>query len=253
MTTLELNQKAEIDPSIDAALDRAFLDAIKQTENQVVVDARMGWLRLPNAFKVRLLCSPGAAVERIMSDRGRPAESYLDVQSATSSVIERRESEIRRYRIRYGVEIQNPRNYDLVVVTDEMPQEKVGRTIIDMQRRRERYPLVIAAPSRFFPTSPLEEALESIDRKGLGKRPVVAAIKDEFFVIGNHGELFSAMKRGDSELCAEVTYLEDEYVGNGLETAGAFVRRRVSEELLTRWETVTGSRYRHRPQTVADY
>lgn len=129
MTTLDFNRQAEIDPAIDAILDKEF-SVLVQSNNSIVIDSRIGWLRLPASFKVRLTCDPLTAAKRIFADRSRTAESYLDIDDAVKQINARQQSEVRRYKERYHVDITDEKNYNLWIKTDDMSVDDVSNKII---------------------------------------------------------------------------------------------------------------------------
>ncbi|MEO1083364.1 MAG: cytidylate kinase family protein, partial [Acidobacteriota bacterium] len=119
MTTLELNLFAEKNPEIDREID-GFTQALDRSDDSFVIDSRLAWNFLGRAFKVNLLVDHGVAVERIMGDRRRgTTEAYGSRQEGIEEVAARRASERRRFLEKYGVDVENPRNFDLIVDTTQ--------------------------------------------------------------------------------------------------------------------------------------
>lgn len=137
LTTLELNKKAETDPSIDKMVDSCFADLAK-TDKNLVVDSRMAWHFLPSAFKIRLKCSPDEAVRRVKKDVSRIGEgSYETDADILAGLTARKASEQARFLQYYNVDILRPENYTLVIdtsiATPEMVAEHVLARIADWQ------------------------------------------------------------------------------------------------------------------------
>src|SRR4051812_7513389 len=99
-----------------------------------------------------------------LADGSRSAESYIDLSEALSQISSRQEAEIRRYRIRYGVNVADPRNYDLLIRTDDLSIEQVGEAILSNWEKQEARPQVITSPMGMHPTkqSDVQELESSI-------------------------------------------------------------------------------------------
>lgn len=121
ITTLELNKLAETDKSIDDEIDGAFAK-LAETKTNLIVDSRMAWHFLPNAFKIKLEVNPVLAAERIIA-ADRKHEKYGDFDSTLRGLKDRKASERERFLKYYGVDIEDQENYDLVIeTTDVTPQ-----------------------------------------------------------------------------------------------------------------------------------
>ena len=64
ITTLELNKRAETDPSIDEKIDSVF-KSLEDTPVNLIVDSRMAWNFLPQSFKLKLEVNPLASAQRV--------------------------------------------------------------------------------------------------------------------------------------------------------------------------------------------
>jgi cytidylate kinase len=125
LTILELNQLEEADPTIDREID-SFFASLREKSGDVVVDSRMAWHFLPESFKVRLTVDPQIAAARIKGDSGRVSEAASSSLQETWDLMRaRRESEKKRFREFYGVDIEDNRNFDLVVDTSALSPDSV--------------------------------------------------------------------------------------------------------------------------------
>ncbi len=129
VTTLELNRMAEVDPTIDDEIDGAFR-ALASAAEPLVVDSRLAWHFLPDAYKVHLVVDPQVAAERILHRPGTHAEHYDTLAQAVSGMAGRVESERRRFLQVYGIDIFRLRNYDLVVDTTEASPDQVADRVL---------------------------------------------------------------------------------------------------------------------------
>lgn len=133
----ELSKIAETDPSVDIALDDRNREMGK--ESDIVVDSRLGFYFIPDAFKVSLELESTAAAARILKDAEVNPNRYKEtndkfdgVESIALSIEERLASERKRYKELYGIENhRDPKNYDLVINTATIPLESVAQKIVD--------------------------------------------------------------------------------------------------------------------------
>jgi cytidylate kinase len=130
ITTLELNQRAETDPSIDEEIDSIF-KSLKDNPEPYIVDSRMAWHFLPDSFKVKLVVDIETAARRVMGDATRTKEKYATVEDAISALKARRDSEILRFKKYYNVDLNNLKNYDLVVDTTSATPEEIKNQILE--------------------------------------------------------------------------------------------------------------------------
>ncbi|MBU1118656.1 cytidylate kinase family protein [Patescibacteria group bacterium] len=119
---LGLNVLAEKDTSIDTELDERMIETAKNN-NTIILESRLiGYFckqkNIP-AFKIWLTADQEIRVNRLKKD-GRLSER----------VIEREESEKKRYKERYNIDIDDVSVYDLVVdASDKLPGEIVSDII----------------------------------------------------------------------------------------------------------------------------
>lgn len=137
ISLVELNKLSETDMSIDKKLDNNNLQ-IGTMEN-IVLDSRLGFHFIPDAFKVFLELDGETASERILADKkNNPNRSKEDSGSFDSkeSIIEsintRHQSERKRYKDLYNIEdVTSPDNFDLVINTKNNSLEEVCKIITD--------------------------------------------------------------------------------------------------------------------------
>lgn len=127
ITTLELNRQADIDPSIDQKIDSVFA-SLEDREDMLIVDSRMAWHFMPHSFKICMTADPYVAAARIWHEQ-RAGEGYATIDECYQALIARRESERARFFRTYGVRLEDPKNYDLVVDTTERTQDETARFV----------------------------------------------------------------------------------------------------------------------------
>lgn len=129
LDTLEMNRRADTDPSIDQRIDGIFIDLGKDP-NGYIVDSRMAWFFLPGSFKVYLQTDVVVAAERIINDPHRKSEEYATKEEAIAKILARKQSENARFLAKYGADCANLHNFDLVVDTTHRSPEHVAALIL---------------------------------------------------------------------------------------------------------------------------
>lgn len=119
----ELNKMAETQKEIDYKVDH-FLQGLNVQPGDYVLDSRMAWHFVKGAFKIRLTVKPEVAVDRVFSDDAEMREKYKSLEEAKNEIRARRDSEIKRYRDLYDVDIGDPENFDLLIDTSEKSLEE---------------------------------------------------------------------------------------------------------------------------------
>lgn len=129
LDTLEMNRRADTDPSIDQRIDGIFVDLGKDPHGYVV-DSRMAWFFLPGSFKVYLQADVAVAAERILRDPHRKSEEYTSKEEAIRKILARKQSENDRFLLKYGADSTNLHNFDLVLNTTRRSPEQVAALIL---------------------------------------------------------------------------------------------------------------------------
>lgn len=130
LDTLEMNRRADTDPSIDERIDGIFV-ALGKDPKGYIVDSRMAWFFLPNSFKVFLQTDVHLAVQRILKDPDRNSEQYGSEEEAVQKILARKASENARFLAKYGADCSNLDNFDLVIDTADRSQQVVADLIYE--------------------------------------------------------------------------------------------------------------------------
>lgn len=135
LTIDEVNNLAKSDHTLEFALD----DWLKeQGQNLVpgVYDGLMAWHFLPQSFKLQLTVNPQIAADRIFTSRknssDRPDEpDYQSPANTQATIVARHQANRDRLQKLYGVDIDNPANFDLVVNTSDKTPEEILQIILN--------------------------------------------------------------------------------------------------------------------------
>jgi predicted cytidylate kinase len=136
MTMKEFSERAESDPQIDTEIDMRLKEFMQSNDNYVV-DSRLGWFWEPRAYKVFLTLDDTVAARRILQDlesnqlraAGEHAQSYEDI---LMKIRTRLASEKTRFQKFYGIENNHdPKHFDLVVDTGNLTPNEVVQKVLD--------------------------------------------------------------------------------------------------------------------------
>jgi cytidylate kinase len=127
--TLEMNRRADIDPSIDERIDGIFV-ALGNDPKGYVIDSRMAWYFLPQSFKIYLQTDVAIAAQRIIHDPLRDSEQYASQEEAVQKILARKASENARFLSKYGADCTNMNNFDLIIDTSARSREEVAEMVL---------------------------------------------------------------------------------------------------------------------------
>lgn len=123
----QFGQMAEKDHSIDRVLDQRTI-AIAQQGN-LILEGRLAGVMMYNhnipAYKVWIDAKEEVRAERIAKRDG------AEIQDALQQIIEREQSERKRYEDIYGIKFDDKDIYDLVIDSSNLSPEEIVKTILD--------------------------------------------------------------------------------------------------------------------------
>jgi len=134
--TLEMNRRADVDPSIDERIDGIFV-SLGEDPKGYVVDSRMAWFFLPKSFKVYLQTDVAIAAQRIIHDPLRDSEQYMSQEEAVQKILARKASENARFLLKYDADCTNLDNFDIVIDTSKRTREEVAAIILEGAQAKE--------------------------------------------------------------------------------------------------------------------
>lgn len=127
----EINKEAEVNSKLDYEVDM-YLKGLSWRDN-LVIDSRLAWHFIENSIKIYLYTDLETAIDRISKSDRTTEGNIKNKQELMKNLTERRKSEIKRFKRIYGIDIEDKRNYDLVIDTDKLEPldvvERVARYI----------------------------------------------------------------------------------------------------------------------------
>ncbi len=151
-------KRNEIDKLVDEEMRKKGeqINSQERPNDVYIIDSRLAWHNIPTSYAVRLTIDEKIAGERAFKDETRGREDrYETAEEATEKTRERKLGEIKRYKERYGVDLSNPENYDLIVDTAYSNTDELADIIIEGEeayREGEDYPKMWASPATFIGT-----------------------------------------------------------------------------------------------------
>jgi len=119
---------AEEDETIDRELDQRML-AIARANEDIVLEGRLAGIMLKAngvpVLAVWITAPEDVRVKRVVGREGKPEEEVL------REMRRRENSERKRYRAYYGVDIADTSPYDLCIDSNELSAEKIAGLIAD--------------------------------------------------------------------------------------------------------------------------
>lgn len=139
ITLMEFNRRAASNHALDFGIDEA-LRALR-TDNDLVIDSRLGFYWIPESFKVYLELDIDVAAARIFKDavnnqgRTTEAETAHSLSDVQKQVQARLNTEVRRFQQLYSVNPYDTSHFDLIVNTSRHSPETVALTIFDTYKK----------------------------------------------------------------------------------------------------------------------
>lgn len=138
MTIDEYNAFGETNPSTDNDVD-AYQTKLGESGESFIIDGRVSWHFIPRALKVFLSVDPDEGARRVFgANRADRADevAWATQEEVKAAVAKRMASDDKRYKMYYGIDFLDPKNYDLVVDTTSMRPEKVVEEILATREQR---------------------------------------------------------------------------------------------------------------------
>ncbi len=151
MGVAEFNIYMETHPEIDREIDDGLVK-LSTVDELMIIDSRLAWHFTEGTFKVYLSTDIVTSALRIMH-ANRKDEHKGTLQETIDCTRTRRESEKKRYKEQYGVDIKDLLNYDLIVDTTEANPDQVADCIISAFERwlaDRSYKSAFLAPERIY-------------------------------------------------------------------------------------------------------
>lgn len=129
VSVVELNKLAETDATIDKYVDD-YQAALNDSQENIVLDSRLGWYFVPNSFKVFVSVDIAKAAKHIFNATGRTAEEYNTIEETRAAILQRQEYERSRYYVKYNADLRQMSNYNLIVDSTNATPKQIAHEIL---------------------------------------------------------------------------------------------------------------------------
>ena len=130
LSVTEFNEYVKEHPEIDNQIEKSARNAADEND-ELVIDARLGWFAVPESFKVYLTVDINEAARRAFNDLKRKnSESFKTLEEQKADLEKRFKLENERYFNLYGVHKESKENYDYILYTTNITREEVAEKII---------------------------------------------------------------------------------------------------------------------------
>ena len=191
MDIAAFNVYAETHPETDHEIDDGLV-RLSDDPRDLIIDSRMAWHFTRGTFRVYMTTEPEISAARIMAAK-RDTEQFGTLEETAAQITRRRESEKKRYRELYNVDLTDYNNYTLIIDTSYASPAAVAEMILDRLAAWQSEPA-----ARFCELCPAR-ILVSGDTEESGD-PVVFSENNRFYLLSG-----AAVVR--EKLCLGETYV----------------------------------------------
>jgi len=257
VTTLELNKISQTDRSIDDEID-SYVVELGKTQDRLILDSRLAWHFIPEAFKVFLAVDPVVGAERVFH-ASRNDEHNPSLDETLDNNLKRQAIEDQRFQKLYNVNFRKYGNYDLIIDTSFTTPEAIAGKVKDCFEKwlnHQVFASLWITPKKLLPTIPVK------DLSGTGAEPAKTSFEETqaidvfvcngfIYIRDGHQRTLAAHKAGLDLIPAKILTEEpyDELNG-GLRASN--VANEVSLAMLHDWEEILGFKYTLYPGSFRD-
>ena len=129
LTVGEYSILGETDVTVDKEIDDYVVDLSKKNDD-FIIDSRMAWHFIPNSIKIYLKVDREVGAQRVYenlqekNDRNE-VRNNLTPEQLMNKMLERKNSDSKRYLMYYGTDIHDLKNYDFVLDTSNLNRDQV--------------------------------------------------------------------------------------------------------------------------------
>ena len=213
-----------IDELIDGNIEELGKEINKEKrENKIwIIDSRLAFHNIPKSFSVRLICDPKIAGERTF--KRVETEKYNSIEEATKAREKRRTGEQERYLKRYGVDLEDENNYNLVIDTSYANPKDIAETIINCLEKEQNngyYGKKWVSPKTLLPlqqeretVNELDNIIASIRENGYSPESKIEIVEvdGKKYIIEGHHRNFASAYLGKTLVPIDVLGKDDEEV-----------------------------------------
>lgn len=225
--------RKEIDLNIDSYIAQKGKDVSEtlKPDEIYIFDSRLAFSNIPDSFSIRLTVDEKVAGERVFNDSQRGEEDqYESVEEAIASTKSRKEGEVERYKMRYGVDLTDENNYDLVIDTSMANPNDTVEVItksFELKKQGKEFSKKWRNPKWFLPLQDIlstagtggagldiEQFAEMLEKNGYDYNCPIETIQVDgyYYIIEGHHRNFAMSFMGKTLLPYDVIATDDELI-----------------------------------------
>ncbi len=142
LTLAEYNKLGEDDPSTDLEVDN-YQKELGQTQDNFIIEGRTSWYFIPQSFKIYLDVDKNVGAERVFShlqkdkNNNRNEDINLNsIKAVKESMAKRLDSDKKRYKKYFGIDVYNKDNYDFYLDTSHLSIQEVFDQLLAVIEKR---------------------------------------------------------------------------------------------------------------------
>jgi cytidylate kinase len=133
LTLVEYLKSGETNPDVDKEVDE-YMYQLSQKNNNCVIEGRTAFHIIPHSLKIYLKVDLTEGAERVYNqlqeeDSRNEIKNEVTLEKVISKIKERRETDNKRYKMYYGIDIRDENNYDFILDTTQLSREEVFKKI----------------------------------------------------------------------------------------------------------------------------
>ncbi|MEI7452351.1 MAG: cytidylate kinase family protein [Candidatus Falkowbacteria bacterium] len=136
LTLAEYNKLGETNPETDKFVDD-YQKELGQTQDNFIIEGRTSWYLIPNSLKIYIDVDPKVGAKRIFDElqenaKDRNEDKNLSTwEDVLASNSRRLTSDKKRYQQYYNIDVNDHKNYDLIIDTSELSKKEALKKIYD--------------------------------------------------------------------------------------------------------------------------
>jgi len=142
LTLAEYNKIGEDDPTTDLEVDN-YQKQLGQTQDNFIIEGRTSWYFIPQSFKIYLDVNENIGAERVFfhlknnKNNNRNEDINLNsIEAVKESMAKRLESDKKRYKKYFGIDVYNKDNYDFCLDTSHLSIQEVFNQLLNVIKKR---------------------------------------------------------------------------------------------------------------------
>lgn len=181
-----IKKRNQIDLMVDGEITKKgkAINSIDRPNDVYIIDSRLAWKNIPESYAVRLVVNENIAGKRVFEDKTRGTEDKYNTEAeAIEKTKKRKLAEIERYKQRYGIDLTDSNNYNLIIDTTYSNTDELANIIINGEetyRNGTYYPKNWRSPALFLPSQRIGETL-SCSPIGFRIEDIVQSINEDGF------------------------------------------------------------------------